>query len=132
MKRWKILVSVLAIALICITVVFVKTKPIFETDNVSRVTFYAYYGSGIGSDVPEEHLEEILSWLDSFTIGNVVLGDLSPGTNTVYVEIEYADGTSIKQGLDTATVGGIGFYTHSDNEPDCLREILSKTSLGDF
>lgn len=117
--------------MICVAVLLVQTKRVFDTDNVSRITFYSYYGSGIGSDVPAEHMEEILDWLDSFTIGNVVPRVLPPGTDTVYVEIEYSDGTSIKQGLDTATFGGITYYTRSDNEPDCFREILSKTSLGD-
>ena len=127
MKKWIILV----LALLCVVMLFVKTKPVFEIDNVSRITFYAYYGSGTGSDVPTEKMDEILNWLDSFSVGKKVPGMLPPGTNTVCVEIEYSDGLIIKQGLDTVEIGWITYYTKSDNPPDCFHDILSKTSLSD-
>ena len=102
---------------------------IFNTKNIKRITFYAYYGNGKGSDVPAKHLDEIITWLDSFTIDKEVPELIPPGTNTIHVEIEYLDGTIVKRGLDTATVDGITYYTKGDTAPECYEEIVSKTSL---
>ena len=102
---------------------------IFNTKNIKRITFYAYYGSGKGSDVPAEHLGEITTWLDSFTIDKEVPELIPPGTNTIHVEIEYLDGTVVKEGLDTATVDGITYYIKGDTAPKCYEEIISRTSL---
>ena len=104
---------------------------IFNTKNIKRITFYAYYGSGKGSDVPAEHLGEITTWLNSFKIDtDREFPDLvPPGTNTIHVEIEYLDGTVVKEGLDTATVDGITYYIKGDTAPECYEEIVSKTSL---
>ena len=104
---------------------------IFNTKNVKRITFYAYYGSGKGSDVPAEHLGEITTWLNSFKIDtDREFPDLvPPGTNTIHVEIEYLDGTVVKEGLDTATVDGITYYIKGDTAPECYNEIISKVSL---
>ncbi|MBE6649555.1 MAG: hypothetical protein E7614_08585 [Ruminococcaceae bacterium] len=107
-----------------------QTNPIFITQNASRITFYAYYGTGKGSDVPKEHFDEILSWLNSFTIEKKVSDDLlPPGTNTVYVEIEYSDGTAFKGGIDIATIDGVDYYIKGDSPPECYEEIMSKVSL---
>lgn len=104
---------------------------IFNTKNIKCITFYAYYGSGKGSDVPAEHLGEITTWLNSFKIDtDREFPDLvPPGTNTIHVEIEYLDGTVVKEGLDTATVDGITYYIKGDTAPKCYEEIISKTSL---
>ena len=102
---------------------------IFNTKNIKRITFYAYYGDGKGSDVPAEHLDEMIAWLDSFTLDKEVPELLPPGTNTIHVEIEYFDGTIVKRGLDTATVGGITYYIKGDTAPECYEEIVSKTRL---
>ena len=102
---------------------------IFNTKNIKRITFYAYYGNGKGSDVPAEHLDEMIAWLDAFTLDKEVPELLPPGTNTKHVEIEYLDGTIVKRGLDTATVDGITYYIKGDTAPECYEEIVSKTSL---
>ena len=102
---------------------------IFNTKNIKRITFYAYYGNGKGIDVPAEHLDEIITWFDSFTLDKEVPELLPPGTNTIHVEIEYLDGTIVKRGLDTATVDGITYYIKGDTAPECYEEIVSKTSL---
>ena len=106
-----------------------QATAIFNTKNIKRITFYAYYGSGKGSDVPVEHLDEITTWLDSFTIDKEVPEPTPPGTNTIYVEIEYFDGTIVKKSLDTATVDGITYYIKGDNAPACYEDIISRTSL---
>ena len=104
---------------------------IFNTKNIKRITFFTYYGSGKGSDVPAEHLGEITTWLNSFKIDtDREFPDLvPPGTNTIHVEIEYLDGTVVKEGLDTATVDGITYYIKGDTAPKCYEEIISKTSF---
>ena len=106
-----------------------QATAIFDTKNVKRITFYAYYGNGKGSDVPAEHLNEIINWLDSFTIDEEAPELVPPGTNTINVEIEYMDGTVVKKGLDTTTVDGITYYIKGDTAPECYNEIISKVSL---
>ena len=106
-----------------------QTTAIFDTKNIKRITFYAYYGNGKGSDVPAEHLNEIITWLDSFTIDEEASELVPPGTNTINVEIEYMDRTVVKKGLDTTTVDGITYYIKGDTAPECYEEIVSKTSL---
>ena len=106
-----------------------QATAIFNTKNIKRITFYAYYGNGKGSDVPAEHLDGMIAWLDSFTLDKEVPELLPPGTNTIHVEIEYLDETIVKRGLDTATVDGITYYIKGDTAPECYEEIVSKTSL---
>ena len=106
-----------------------QATAIFNTKNIKRITFFAYYGSGKGSDVPGEHLDEFITWLDSFVIDKEVPELLPPGTNTIQVEIEYFDGTIVKKGLDTTTVDGITYYIKGDTAPKSYEEIISKTSL---
>jgi hypothetical protein len=106
-----------------------QTTAIFNTKDIKRITFYAYYGNGKGSDVPSEHLDEIITWLDSFTIDEKIPELLPPGTNTIKVEIEYLDGNIVKKGLDTAIVDGITYYIKGATAPECYEEIISKTSL---
>ena len=108
-----------------------EKKSVFNTENIIRITFYAYYGSGKGSDVPAEHLDEIISWLDSFEVDTSrEFPDLvPPGTNTIYVEIEYSDRSIVKHGMDTTVVDGVPYYIKGDPRPECYYEIISRTSL---
>ena len=106
-----------------------QATAIFNTENIKRITFYAYYGGGKGSDVPAEHLDEMIAWLNSFTIDKEAPELLPPGTNTIHVEIAYFNGTVVKKGINTATVDGITYYIKGDTAPECYEEIISKTSL---
>lgn len=108
-----------------------NTISVFKTENVTRITFYAYYGSGKGSVVPDEYLDEIINWLDSFEIDadRRVPEVIPPGTNTIHVEIEYSDGTIVKQGMNTTEINGDAYYISGDASPECYDEIISKTSL---
>ena len=101
---------------------------VFKTESIARITFYAYGGNGKGSEVPDENMTEIINWLGSFTVDKEVVGEILPGTNTRQVEIEYTDGTVIKQGLDVIVIDGIRYDMKSDKKPDCFEEIMSKTS----
>ena len=102
---------------------------IFKTDNIKRITFYAYYGQGKGSDVTDENMTEIINWLRTFAIDKKADDLIAPGTNTYCVEIEYLDGTIVKEGLDVIIVDGVSYYVKFAPNPDCFWEIISKTSL---
>ncbi|MBP3391951.1 MAG: hypothetical protein J6L76_04105 [Clostridia bacterium] len=109
------------------------SHPVFKTENVVRITFYAYYGAGKGSDVSAKDMPEILRWLDSFTVSPETADQYPPpGTNTYHVEIEYADGQIVQEGLDMITIDGKGYLLEKDPTPDCFEEIISKTSLSPF
>ena len=102
-----------------------QTKSVFNTENIKRITFYGYYGGGKGSDVPSWYVEEITQWLGSFTIGEEAAEPIPPGTNTYHIEIEYADGTVVEEGLDVITVDGTAYCVNKDATPDCFWEIVS-------
>ncbi len=106
-----------------------SNNAVFNTENITRITLYAYSGRETGSQVPSENMAEIINWLGSFTVGEKAPEILVPGTNTYHVEIEYADGTVIKEGLDVIVIGENAHYMNSDNRPDCFMDIISKTSL---
>ena len=104
-------------------------KAIFNTNNIKRITFYSYYGQGNGSDVPDKNMTEIIEWLGTFSIDKKADEMLPPGTNTSFVEIEYLDGTVVKEGLDVIRVDGILYCVKSAPVPGCFYEIISKTSI---
>jgi hypothetical protein len=108
-----------------------ENQSVFKTEDIIRITFYAYYGNGKGSEVPAEHLEEIIAWLDSCEIDTdrEFPQVVPPGTNTIHVEIEYSDGSIVKQGMDTTVVDGVTYYIIGDDSPECYDEIISKTAL---
>ena len=102
---------------------------VFNTKNIVRITFYAYYGQGKGSDVPAENMAEIIHWLNSFTVGEKAPAILPPGTGTYQVEIAYADGTVVKQSLDIISINDVTYYLNSDPWPEILDKIISVISL---
>ena len=98
---------------------------VFPAGSVRRITFYLYYGAGKGSDVPAEHMTEIAAWLGTFTVDQPAEELPPPGTNTQHVEIEYADGSVLKCGLDMISIDGVNYYLKHDPAPACLEEILA-------
>ena len=105
------------------------TEPVFNTENIARITFYAYYGQGTGSEVSSENMTEITNWLRTITVDRKATDeDVLPGTNNYHVEIEYLDGTIVKNGLDVILVDGARYLLKKDKYPDCFMEIMSKTS----
>lgn len=103
---------------------------VFVTENVTQITFYAYYGQGKGIKVPHENMTEIINWLDSFTIESTATDeDITEGINTYYVKIKYSDGTCIKEGLDIVTIDGTRYLLKKDTYPDCFMKIISKATM---
>jgi hypothetical protein len=109
---------------------FDEYPSVFVTENITSITFYAYYGGGKGSKVPTEYMTEIINWLDSFTIDREANDeDVLDGTNTHYVKIEYSDGTIIKEGLDIVIIDGTRYLLKKEPYPSCFENIISRTSL---
>lgn len=104
-----------------------KTKPVFETDNISSISFYAMPNPNDEIQVPDEHIEEIKTWLSSFRLDEKVKDNqLPPGSNSVSVEIVYSDGTTVKNGLSTFTVDGTRYFLSCDDAPECYLNILDR------
>ena len=104
-----------------------KDLRVFETENITRITFYTVPGGGKGFEVPGEYMEEITTWLGSFTIDKKADGQvLIPGSNSVSVEIEYADGTIVKTGLSTTEIDGVIYYMKQEDAPKSYLEILGQ------
>ena len=100
---------------------------VFDTENIYRITFYSRYGRGKVRDVPDVDKKAVTRWLKTFTIKEKVSGLLPPGTNTYHVEIEYLDGTIVKQGLDVIEVNGEQYYIeHTADSYYELDMILGK------
>ena len=106
-----------------------KNAPVFETENIFRITFYASSVEEDGFEVPDEHMAEMTAWLGSFTIGEKAGRTLIPGTNSVSVEIEYEDGTVIQSGLSAITIGRRTYYLRSGNAPAYFSEIFEAVVL---
>lgn len=110
---------------------FGEPPSVFVTENIERIVFYSYYGSGVGSKVPIENMAEITQWLESFTIirkatNEEIYGD---GHNMIKVKITYADGTIIKEGLAMVWIDDTAYMIEGDPEPACYKEIISKARL---
>jgi len=104
-------------------------KPVFEPDNITRISFYGNWGIGKEYKVPDEYMTEITEWLASYTVGEILhdANPIPPGTNTYYVEIEYSDGTVVKSGLNMISLNNTKYFVNRDAPPDCYYEILSQS-----
>ena len=105
-----------------------KNAPVFKTENITRITFYALPSGGKGFEVPNEYLAEITTWLGSFTIDEKADKTLAPGSNSISVEIECAGGTIVRNGLSTVNVDGVNYYLKHDDAPECYFAILDTVS----
>ena len=99
-----------------------RDKPVFVTENISRLSFMV--GPGDEIVVPQEDAAEIAQWLATFRLGEKAPEALPPGSNSVRVKIEYHDGNSVENGLSTYQVDGVHYYLTSDAAPACYLELL--------
>ena len=124
----------LALALVCVfglvgcsTNNSDKNVQVFKTENITRITFYTLPNFEDGFEVPSEYLDAITNWLGSFTIGQKADDKvLAPGSNSISVEIEYADGSIVRNGLSTTKVGEDTYYMEHDDAPECYFEIFEQ------
>ena len=104
-----------------------RTKPVFETENIARITFHTTLYGGKEVEVPGESMAEITAWLGSFTIDEKADDQaLIPGSNSTSVEIEYTDGTVVKNGLSTTKVDGVTYYMKSEDAPQCYLMLFEQ------
>jgi hypothetical protein len=102
---------------------------VFNLNNITRITFFSYYGGGTGSDVPAEHMQEIIDWLATFTLGDQAPEILPPGTNMNYIEIEYSYGAVFRTGMNTVDYAGTIYYIRGGEAPGCFSEIVRGSTL---
>ncbi len=103
-----------------------QTKPIFNIEHISHITFVAHTNIDVEYEVPSQYLEDISTWLGSYRLDEAVSEKgLKPGSDSISVRIEYTDGTIVENSLSTATVDGTVYYMTSDDAPDCYNEIFS-------
>ena len=98
---------------------------VFSTKNIVRITLYTQYGHSDGCDVPAENMEEYTQWLESFAFAGKASDMLPPGTDTVHVEIEYSDGTIVKNGIDTMVVDSVTYELTHAAMPESYQDIIS-------
>ena len=99
-------------------------KPVFETKNITHVTFYGSAPNSTETEVPSEYLAKIIEWLGTFVVGEKADDVLPPGTDSMFVRIEYSDGTIIENSMSTTTVDGTTYLINYDREPECYFELF--------
>ena len=103
------------------------TKPIFETDNISKITLFAVPNHTDGIVVPSEYMDEIIAWIGTFTVDKEAGEILAPGTNTFSFRIEYSDGTIVESGVNTTTIDGITYYMKQEQTPECFNALFAES-----
>ena len=100
-------------------------KPVFETDNITRVTFYGSAPNSTNTEVPSEYLAEITEWLGTFVAGEKAGDVLPPGADSLFVRIEYSDGAIVENSMTTIVLDGITYLVNYDKEPQCYFELFA-------
>ena len=94
---------------------------------ITAITFHSIINSAGDLPVPEEDMEEIVSWLYAFQVGNRVGKGktMVPGTGSVEMTLTYADGTSERRSLDIIHLNGVAYFVESPNAPQCYVTLLN-------
>ena len=103
-------------------------QPVPYPDSpIAAITFHSIINSAGDLPVPEEDLEEIVSWLYAFQVGNRVGKGktMVPGTGSVEMTLTYADGTSERRSLDIIHLNGVAYFVESPNAPQCYVTLLN-------
>ena len=121
-----ILALVFVLSLVgCSTKDKVIGESVFETKNIASVTFYGSAPNSTETEVPSEYLTEITEWLGTFVIGKKADDVLPPGADSLFVRIEYSDGTIIENSMSTTIVDGTTYLINYDKEPECYFELFA-------
>ena len=102
------------------------TKPIFETDNISKITLFAVPNHTDGIVVPSEYMDEITAWIGTFKVDKETGDILDPGTDTFSFRLEYSDGTIVESGINTTTIDGITYYMKQEATPECFNALFEE------
>ena len=102
---------------------------IFKTEKISRILFYN--DTTIEEiEVPDEYLDEIITWLESFTIEKEVESNyLKPGSDAYSIQIEYEDGTIVKNSLSITEIDGKKYYIECADTPECWQDIFESQTV---
>lgn len=103
-------------------------QPVPYPDSpIAAITFHSIINSAGDLPVPEEDMEEIVSWLYAFQVGNRVGKGktMVPGTGSVEMTLTYADGTSERRSLDIIHLNGVAYFVESPNAPQCYVTLLN-------
>ena len=104
-------------------------QPVPYPDSpIAAVTFHSTIDSNKGNlPVPEADLEELVSWLSSFTVGNRVGKgkNMVPGTGSVEMTLTYANGTWERRSLDIIHLNGVAYLVEYPNAPQCYVTLLN-------
>ena len=125
----------IAIALVCAVVLFgcliifgpnrAPRVPVYQTENITRITFCEHRPPFGEYQVPAEHMQEITAWLGTFQVLHKVDPiDIPAGANSITVEIEYADGRVVHYGIDNPTIDDTTYRVRFDDYPACYFEII--------
>ena len=125
------IIAVAVVACIVVGVCFMTNptdsaigKPVFETENIARVTFYDSSPNSAETEVPNEYLTEITEWLGTFVAGKKANEVLPPGADSLFVRIEYSNGTIIENSMSTTIVDGTTYIINYDKEPQCYFDLF--------
>ena len=99
-------------------------KSVFETENITSITFYGSAPNSTETEVPSEYLTEITEWLGTFVAAEKADDVLPPGADSLFVRIEYSDGTIIENSLSTTIIDGTTYLINYDKEPECYFELF--------
>lgn len=104
-------------------------KPVFETENISKITLFWVNSRENGIEVPSEYIEEVTAWIASFRVDKKAGDLLDPGTNSLSFKIEYNDGTVVKSGANTTVIDGVTYYMNSSQSPECFEVLFEQSRL---
>ena len=100
-------------------------RPVFETENITCITFYGSAPNSTETIVPSEYLADITEWLGTFVAGKKADDVLPPGADSLFVRIEYSDGTIIENSMLTIIVDGTTYLINYDKEPECYFDLFA-------
>ena len=103
-------------------------KTVFETENITSITFYGSAPNSTETKVPSEHLAEITQWLGTFVVAEKADDILPPGADSLFVRIEYSDGTVIDNSMSTTIVDGTKYLIEHSKEPEYYFELLADSA----
>ena len=101
-----------------------RKTPVFETENISRITVFSTLWHEDGIEVSNEYMEDITAWIGSFKIGHKIK-ELDPGDNTFSFRIEYSDGRMVESGVNTTTINGVQYRYKCDAVPECFDALIA-------
>jgi len=93
-------------------------RKIFDTENkISSITIHTTINGTRDISVPEDALDEIISWLNTFEVGDPVGDTVIPGTGSTSVTLTYVDGSTVTQKISIIKIDGTSYYIEAPDAP---------------